>query len=116
MDIATILGLIGAFGLIISAIGFDQLGAFIDIPSVNIVVAGSLMVTLLRSSLGEFLGAVKVFGKTFKNKLEKPEVLIMQLVEFATIARKDGMIALEGQDIANPFMAKAVSMLVDGSD
>jgi chemotaxis protein MotA len=116
MDIATILGLLGAFGLIINSIGIDQIGAFIDIPSVQIVFAGSLAVTLFRSSLGEFLGAVKVAGKTFKNKLEKPEELITQLVEFATIARKDGMIALEGQDISNPFMAKAVSMLVDGSD
>ena len=42
MDIATILGLLGSFGLIISAIGLDQMGAFIDIPSVNIVFAGSL--------------------------------------------------------------------------
>ena len=55
-------------------------------------------------------------GKTFKNKLEPPETLIEQIVELATIARKDGMIALEGQEIANPFLAKAVAMLVDGAD
>jgi chemotaxis protein MotA len=55
-------------------------------------------------------------GKTFKNKLDAPEALIEQIVELATIARKDGMIALEGQEIANPFMSKAVAMLVDGTD
>ena len=74
------------------------------------------MVVMLRSSLGEFLGAVKVAGKTFKNKLDKPQDLITQLSEYAAIARKDGMIALEGQDIANPFLAKAIGMLVDGSE
>ena len=74
------------------------------------------MVVMFRSSLGEFLGAVGVMGKTFKNKLEPAEELITQLVEMATIARKDGMIALEGQDIPNPFMAKAIGMLVDGTD
>ena len=42
--------------------------------------------------------------------------LITQIVELANIARKDGMIALEGQDIANAFLAKAVSMLADGTD
>jgi chemotaxis protein MotA len=71
---------------------------------------------MLRSSLGEFLGAVSVLGKTFKNKLDDQGKLIEQIVELATIARKDGMIALEGQEIANPFLAKAVSMLVDGTD
>jgi len=115
MDLATILGLLGAFGLIGMAIGPASMGSFIDTPSILIVVAGSIMVVLLRSSLGEFLGALKVMGKTFKNKLDKPENLIKQLVELADIARKDGMIALEGQDIANPFMAKGIGMLVDGT-
>ncbi|MDB2533221.1 MotA/TolQ/ExbB proton channel family protein [Porticoccaceae bacterium] len=114
MDIATIVGLLGAFGFIVMAI--DDFAAFIDTPSMLIVVAGSIMVVMFRSSLGEFLGAVGVLGKTFKNKLDAPEALIEQIVELATIARKDGMIALEGQEIANPFMAKAVAMLVDGTD
>ena len=114
MDIATIVGLLGAFGMIIMAI--DDLAAFIDTSSLLIVVGGSIMVVMLRSSLGEFLGAVAVLAKTFKNKLEPPETLIEQIVELATIARKDGMIALEGQEIANPFLAKAVAMLVDGAD
>ena len=114
MDIATIVGLLGAFGLILSAI--DDIGAFIDTPSMLIVVGGSIMVVMLRSSLGEFLGAVSVLGKTFKNKLDDQGQLIEQIVELATIARKDGMIALEGQEIANPFLAKAISMLVDGTD
>ena len=103
MDIATIIGLIGALGLIVWSIGPSSLGSFIDMPSVYIVVAGSIMVVLFRSSLGEFIGAISVLGKTFKNKLDKPEILIQRLVELADIARKDGMIALEGQDIPNPF-------------
>jgi chemotaxis protein MotA len=80
------------------------------------VVGGSIMVVMFRSSLGEFLGAIAVMGKTFKNKIDEPGKLIEQIVELATIARKDGMIALEGQEIDNPFMSKAVSMLVDGTD
>ena len=114
MDIATIVGLLGAFGFIVMAI--DDFAAFVDTPSLLIVVAGSIMVVMFRSSLSEFIGAVGVLGKTFKNKLDAPEALIEQIVELATIARKDGMIALEGQEIANPFMSKAVAMLVDGTD
>jgi len=114
MDIATIVGLLAAFGLIFSSM--DDPAAFVDTASLLIVVAGSTSVVLFRSSLGEFLGAIGVAGKTFKNKLDPPEQLIEQIVELATLARKDGMIALEGQEIANPFLAKAVAMLVDGAD
>ena len=91
-------------------------GAFGDLASVQIVLGGSVMVVLLRSSLAEFKNALNVAGKVFSNKLPTPEELITQLVEFATIARKDGMIALEGQEISYPFMSKAVAMLVDGAE
>lgn len=66
MDLATIVGLLGAFGLIAASI--SQPAAFVDVPSMLIVVAGSISVVLFRSSLSEFLSAVSVLGKTFKNK------------------------------------------------
>ncbi|MDA7683893.1 MotA/TolQ/ExbB proton channel family protein [bacterium] len=117
MDIATIVGLLGAAILIaLPMIAGGDPTAFFDVASVQIVIGGSIMVVLLRSSLGEFKNAIKVAGKVFSNKLETPESLITQLVEFATIARKDGMIALEGQEMANPFLAKAIAMLVDGAE
>ncbi len=117
MDIATIVGLFGALGLIIFAmLDGGDLGAYTNIPGLMIVVGGSVMVVLLRSSLEEFLNAIKVAGKAFGKPLEKPDQLITQLVEFAAIARKDGMIALENQEIENKFMEKAVAMLVDGTE
>ena len=90
--------------------------AFIDTASALIVVAGSIAVVMARCSLGEFLGAIGVMGKVFSRKIDDPVDLITQIVELANIARKDGMIALEGQEISNPFLAKAVAMLVDGTD
>jgi chemotaxis protein MotA len=73
MDIATIVGLIGAAILIALPMisGGDPM-AFADVPSVQIVIGGSIMVVLLRSSLGEFKNAIKVAGKVFSNKLETP--------------------------------------------
>jgi chemotaxis protein MotA len=114
MDIATIIGFTATFGLIIMAMGNPA--PFIDMPSVYIVVGGTLTAVLARSSFPEFIGSIGVALKTVKQKIDKPEDLIEQLVNLGTIARKDGMIALEGQEIANPFMAKGVRMLVDGTD
>ena len=115
MDIATLLGLVGAFGIIYMAISANA-AAFVDTASMLIVIAGSIAVVLARCTLGEFLGAFKVLGKAFSRKIDNPFDLINQLVELANIARKDGMIALEGQEIKNPYMAKAIAMLVDGTD
>ncbi|MEN9764638.1 MAG: hypothetical protein RL397_593 [Pseudomonadota bacterium] len=114
MDIATIIGLAGAFGMIIMAMGDP--GPFIDIPSINIVVAGTAFVVLARSSIPEFVGAITYALKTIKFKAETPVELIEKLVELGTIAKKDGLIALEGQEISNKFMAKGVRMMVDGTD
>ena len=90
MDIATIIGFLGAFGFIGYAIANGAgLSGYIETGSILIVFGGSIMVVMLRCSLPEFLNAIKVAGKTFKNPLEKPQDLIAQLGEYATIARKD---------------------------
>ena len=115
MDIATLAGMLGAFGLILwSMLQGGTVAAYLNVPGIAIVLGGSIMVVLLRSSLEEFANAIKVAGKAFGKGLEKPDELISQMVEFATIARKDGMIALEGQEIKNKFLEKAIGMLVDG--
>jgi chemotaxis protein MotA len=114
MDIATIIGFGATFGLIVMAMGNP--GPFIDMPSVYIVVLGTMTAVLARSSIPEFIGSIGVVMKTVKFKIDPPEALIERLVELGTIARKDGMIALEGQEIPNAFLAKGVRMLVDGTD
>ncbi|MEK9812920.1 MAG: MotA/TolQ/ExbB proton channel family protein [Bordetella sp.] len=114
MDIATIVGLAGAFAMVVMAMGDP--GPFVDVPSLLIVVLGSAFVVLARSSIPEFIGAIGYALKTIKFKAETPIELIEKLVELGTIAKKDGMIALEGQDIANKFLAKGVRMMVDGTD
>ncbi|MFZ8954620.1 MAG: MotA/TolQ/ExbB proton channel family protein [Burkholderiaceae bacterium] len=114
MDIATIIGFVATFGLIISALGDP--GPFIDMPSILIVVGGTATTVLARSTFPEYIAAIGTAMKTIKFKIDKPEDLIEQLVNLGTIARKDGMIALEGQDIPNPYMAKGIRMLVDGTE
>ena len=61
MDIASVVGLIGALVLIVMAMGDP--GPFTDTASILIVLGGSIMATLYRSTLPEFLGFTKVMGK-----------------------------------------------------
>ena len=117
MDISTLIGILGAFGIIVGAIlSGGELGPFIDVPSLLIVVGGTFFVTFSQVTLGDFLGSFSVGMKSFLYKVDDPLQLIEESVQLADIARKNGLLALEGQEIANPFMQKGISLCVDGHD
>jgi len=117
VDLATIVGLIGAFGLIVATMLMSgDLTMFINIPSLVIVVGGSLFAVMAKFGLGQFLGAAKVAGKSFSSKLSDPGELIDEIVELADTARKGGLLALEGKEVGNEFLQKGIQLLVDGHD
>ena len=71
MDLATLVGILGAFGIIISAIVVGGSAIiFVNLPSVLIVVGGTLFAVLIKFPLTHFLGAFKVAAKAFFNKRE----------------------------------------------
>ncbi|MAZ87431.1 MAG: flagellar motor protein PomA [Cellvibrionaceae bacterium] len=117
MDLATIVGLIGAFGLIIATMLMSgDLGMFMNVPSLVIVFGGSLFAVMAKFGLGQFLGAAKVAGKSFSSKLSDPGELIDEIVELADTARKGGLLALEGKEVGNEFLQRGIQLLVDGHD
>ncbi|MEZ5553541.1 MAG: flagellar motor protein PomA [Pseudomonadales bacterium] len=117
MDLATLVGLIGAFAVVIGSMVLGG-GAmmFINVPSLLIVFVGTLFVVLMKFSLGQFLGAVKVAVKAFSFKLPKPEQIIEEVVGLADSARKGGLLSLEGKEVSSNFLSKGIQLLVDGHD
>ncbi|HOM61845.1 MAG TPA: hypothetical protein PLP49_10495, partial [Anaerohalosphaeraceae bacterium] len=69
--------------------------AFVDIPSICIVVGGMLCATMIHFSLPQFLGIFSVIKKAVLVKLPTPNELIQQMVNYAAISRRDGALALE---------------------
>lgn len=117
MDLATLLGLVVAWGLIVATILLGAAaGTFINMPSFAIVIGGTFAVVLMRFTLGQFIGSMKTATKAFLHKSESPEAIIERVVELATIARKEGLLALERQEITNPVLMKGINMLVDGHE
>ena len=117
MDIATLVGVIAAFGIIVSAImSGGPFILFVNIPSLLIVIGGTLGATLIRIPLGSFLGSFAVGLKSVLNKNDDPKKLIEEAVELADVARKNGLLALEGQEITNDFMKTGIGYCVDGHD
>lgn len=117
MDLATLVGLIGALGIVIAAmvLGGD-VGIFVNVPSFLIVIGGSLLVVLTKFTLAQFLGAGKVAAKAFLFKSVMPEEVIAETVDLADAARKGGLLSLEEKDVSSPFMQRGIQLLVDGHD
>jgi chemotaxis protein MotA len=63
-----------------------------------------------------FLGSFGAMAKAFMPPIKKQDELIERMVELSGIARKDGMMALEGQEVPDKFFQKGLQMLVDGAD
>lgn len=117
MDIATLIGLFGALGIVALAMilagGFGQ---FIDPPSILIVLIGSHLVVLGQYPLSDFINAAKAGMKTIMFKSPDCVAIIAKIVELADLSRKGGLLSLEGAEIEDPFLQKGVNLLVDGHD
>ena len=122
MDIATPVGVLAGFILIALAIimggGVSGMSSFINIPSVLIVVGGTVAATLVRYPLGRVFGVMGIAMKTIFFKLSTPQVEVQRMVQFAKIARKEGLLALENElaEVKDNFLAKSIQLLVDGTD
>jgi len=117
MDLATLIGLLGALGIIVAAIVLGGSAIiFLNIPSLLIVGGGTLFAVLMKFPMGHFFGAFKVAMKAFINKCDDPLHLIREGVELANIARKEGVLGLEGQDIDNEFLKRGIQLCVDGHE
>ena len=117
MDLATLLGLVGAFGIVTTAMLMSgSMDTYFDVTSVLIVLVGSLFVVLMKFNLSQFLGAVGVAVKAFSFKQVKAEDLIDEVVQLADSARKGGLLSLEGKEVSNEFLSKGIQLLVDGHE
>ena len=116
MDLATLVGLFGAFAVVVAAIFLGgSANMFVNAPSLFIVLGGTAMVTLVKFTLAQYFGAFKVAINCFKSTLQKPEQIIPQIVDMSSVARKEGLLALESVEISNPFLKSGIGMLIDGS-
>ena len=115
MDLATLIGLTGALAIISVAIllGGD-FGTFVNIPSLVVVIGGTFAATLARISLGQFFGSFEIGLKSVLHKSVSPNALIEEAVELANIARKEGILALEGREVNHPFLERGINLCIDG--
>jgi chemotaxis protein MotA len=117
MDIATVIGLIGGVILVLAAIVTGSSpSTFVNIPSLLVVVGGSVATSFIRFSMKDVINTIAVAMKAFLVKMQAAEEMIEQMVSYAKTAKKEGLIALEKEKPADKFTAKALRYLADGFD
>ena len=118
MDIATFIGVISGFACVFVAIFLGGgVGMFINVPSLMITVGGTIAATLMNFRLGNVLGVFGIVKKCFLNKMDSPLAAIRQITDFAKVARRDGVLALEEQldERADPFLRRGLQLVIDGT-
>ena len=116
MDLATLIGIIGAISAIFAAIMMGgEMVMFVNYPGLMIVVAGTLAVTLIKFPLSLTLGAFGIALKAFIYKSTQPSTIIAQSIELANVARKEGLLGLESVVVENQFLRDGIQLVVDGN-
>ncbi|GFM32459.1 MotA/TolQ/ExbB proton channel family protein [Desulfovibrio subterraneus] len=117
MDLATILGIVISFGLVVSAImAGSSLLIFIDIPSFLIVFGGTIGALLVNYPLGKVIAVFGVIKKTLFAKAQSPTTIIEQFMDYANRARREGILSLEPiiKEIDDAYLRKGLQLTVDG--
>lgn len=123
MELGSLIGIVGGIiviflGMLTSAESVAELGAFVNIPSLLIVVGGSAMALLVSYPIPQFLTGVKSFGLLFSAPKSDPASSINNIIALANLARREGILALEERTASmdDDFLKKGIMLIVDGTD
>lgn len=118
MDRLTLLGLIVALAGIMTGqiMEGSSLAILFQSTAFLIVFCGTLGAVMVQSSGKVFMTAMRMGGWVIVSPKLAGQDLINQLAELGTVARREGMLALEMHlaEINDPFMKKGLQLLVDG--
>lgn len=117
MDLSSIIGVVSGMGFVLGTIMLGgSIMTFFNIPSILIVMGGTLAASMIAYPLRDFLSIFKTTMKIFIFKLQPADEIINKLVEVSNKARKEGLLSIEGEmrNTDNPYLAQALQMTVDG--
>jgi chemotaxis protein MotA len=121
MDLATIIGLVVAWGAVVYSMfhcTHGELGAYVKPGEMLLVFGGSIGAAMLSMPLHNLTGAVGFLKKWLFNKEAHIEHTIKEMVSYAETARRDGVLALESvaREAPDPFLRRGLQLTIDGTD
>ncbi len=117
MDIATFLGIIVGFSLVIGAIFIGgAVDTFVNIPGLMIVLGGTFAATSINFPVSQIAKAFRAAIYIFSGKNITSNDVVNTMVRIAEISRKDGLLALERIQTENAVLKKACQLIADNTD
>ncbi|MFA5976395.1 MAG: MotA/TolQ/ExbB proton channel family protein [Elusimicrobiota bacterium] len=122
MDIATLLGIVVGFALVIASVllgeGVAGFKPFLNYEAFLIVMGGTFCALLVNYPISQVFGLARVLKKVMKASDEDTSEIVTTFVNFAKKGRTDGFLALEGDVklVKNDFLKRGVQLVIDGSD
>jgi chemotaxis protein MotA len=121
MDLATIIGLVVAWGAVVYSMFHcteGQLGAYVKPAEMLLVFGGSIGAAMLSMPLHNLTNAMSYIKKWLFNKESHIEHTIKEMVSYAETARRDGVLALESvaREAPDPFLRRGLQLTIDGTD
>lgn len=114
MDIASIIGLVLSLGAIAGAIiAGGDIFAFIDVPSVLVVILGCIGVTFTKWPIEVLKKVSSVTMKVFFATSADPKQTIEEIGNLAETARRESVFALEKAPVDDVFLKKAMTLAAD---
>ena len=119
-DMATLAGLLLAAAGILGGLVLEG-GKVTDITQITalmIVLGGTIGAVMVTTPLSVLIRAAKKLGAVFFERTHNPGQVIDEIISYASKARKDSIISLENEldKIHDPFMQKALTLAIDGTD
>ncbi len=117
MDIATVVGVIAGFALILVSLALGSTGilGFFNLPGVLVVMGGTAAATLIMYPLKTVMGTLKVAMNVVMVRLHSPESTINKLLELSDTVRKKSVLELEKEQFTDKFLGKGIRLCVDGT-
>lgn len=118
MDIATVAGILaGAIVVALAIFLGGNVGTFVNLPSVLLVVGGAFAATVIRFPLSHVFQALILGGKiAFTHKNTNPKAMIAEIARLADVMRRSGPLGLEKVEIEHDLLRKGAQYLADGHD
>ncbi len=120
MDLTTVIGLVMGFGMMLGAFMLEGGSpiALLGLSAAMIVFGGTFGALFISFSGKQMKSMLTLFRMAFQKKDQDPLGVINQLVELATVARREGILALEDkiENYTDEFFKNGVRLVVDGVD
>lgn len=119
MDLGILFGFLGTWVLLMWALFLSgDITMFIDNKSMVLVVGMTSMVIFYAFPIKYIKSLAKIIKRAVFYSSPSIPKLIEDMVSYAEIARRDGILSLENttKDIDDPFIVRGIQMAVDGTD